>query len=55
MRCKEYVEVDVDDIDVKNMIYVFEGNHRGHALITCDLDEVESYKKVVPQLLHAMH
>ena len=34
------------------MIFVFEGKHRGHAMVTCDLDEVESYKKVIPKLLN---
>jgi len=34
------------------MIYVFEGEHRGHALVICDLGEVESYKKVEPRLLN---
>lgn len=35
------------------MIYVFEGEHRGHALVTCDLDEIESYTEVKPQLLES--
>ena len=52
LSCKKYVEIDVDDINKKNMIYVFEGEHRGHALVTCDLGEVDSYKKVEPRLLN---
>ncbi|MBN1803290.1 MAG: hypothetical protein JW891_17395 [Candidatus Lokiarchaeota archaeon] len=53
LKCREYVEIEVDDISTKNRIYMFEGQHRGHALITCDLSEVESYTKVTPQLLEA--
>jgi len=53
INCKEYVEIDTDDITVQNLLLEFEGQHRGHALVTCNHDELSDYKKVVPRLLEA--
>lgn len=54
INCKAFVEVDTGDITIQNLLQEFEGQHRSHALITCDLDEVPDYEKFVPMLLEAL-
>ena len=46
IKCRQYVEVDPVDPVNQNLIKTFEGQHRGHTLITLDIDEVKSrYEK----------
>jgi len=54
IKCKEYVEIGTADAEIQNLLHEFEGQHRSHALVTCDLDEVSDYKEVVPRLLEAL-
>ena len=41
IKCREYVIIHPDDPKNQEMIHIFEGKHRGHTLITLDLDEVK--------------
>ncbi len=40
-RCREYVTILPDSPVNQNLIKTFEGKHRGHTIITVDLDEVK--------------
>ena len=49
IKCKEYVIVEPSNYKNQEVIKLFEGNHKGHTLITLDFDEVEGkYKEVHP-------
>ncbi|MFX1393810.1 MAG: hypothetical protein ACFFAH_09575 [Promethearchaeota archaeon] len=41
IKCREYVSIHPSDVKNQELIRVFEGKHRGHTLITLDLDEVK--------------
>ncbi|MFX1257102.1 MAG: hypothetical protein ACFFAN_04540 [Promethearchaeota archaeon] len=41
IKCREYVIVRPEDPTNQEIIKVFEGKHRGHTLITLDIDEVK--------------
>ena len=47
IKCQEYVNIEPDDPKNQEIIKHFEGNHRGHTLITLDLDELKGqYKRI---------
>jgi len=49
LGCREYVIVEPTDPKNQELIKIFDGNHRGHALITLDLDEVKGqFKEINP-------
>ena len=54
INCKVFVEVETNDASIQDLLQEFEGQHRGHALITCELEDVPDYEKVVPTLLEAL-
>ena len=54
IKCKEYIEIDNADAAIQDLLHEFEGQHRSHALVTCDHDEVPDYKKVVPKFLETL-
>jgi len=41
IKCREYIIIHVDESKNMENIKVFDGKHRGHTLITLDLDEVK--------------
>ena len=44
-RCREYVLIHPDNPLNQNLIKTFEGIHRGHSVVTVDIDEVKvSYR-----------
>lgn len=47
IKCREYVKIQPDDPKNQELIKLFEGNHKGHTLITLDIDEVkDQYKEL---------
>ena len=47
-RCREYVIIHAENPQNQNLIRNFEGTHRGHTVVTLDLDEVKgSYQNFV--------
>ncbi len=52
IKCREYVLIYPNNPENQNLIKVFEANHRGHTLITSDIDEVkDQYKNFEGQKL----
>ena len=50
IKCREYVIIYTNNPENQNVIKFFEGNHKGHTLITLDLDEVKGqYKNIESQ------
>ncbi len=45
IKCQEYAHIYPNDPENQNLLKVFESNHRGHTLITLDLDEVKDQYK----------
>lgn len=46
IKCREYVIIEPNDPKNQVSIKRFEGNHKGHNLVTLGLDEVEgTYKE----------
>ncbi len=43
--CREYVIIEPNNFENQELIKIFEGNHRGHALITFDIDEIKGRYK----------
>jgi len=41
IKCREYVAIHPNDPTNQNLIKTFEGKHRGHTLITLDIEEVK--------------
>ena len=41
IKCREYVIIGPNDPKNQELIKTFDGNHRGHTLITLDIDEVK--------------
>ncbi len=47
IKCREYVKIQPDDPKNQERIKLFEKNHKGHTLITLEIDEVrDQYKEV---------
>ncbi len=47
IRCREYIIIRENDSSYQELERIFEGNHRGHNLVTLDLDEIrDSYSNV---------
>jgi len=47
IKCREYVIIYPNNPENQNLIKVFEVNHKGHTLITLDLDEIkDQYKNI---------
>ena len=40
-KCREYVVIHANDPTNQGLIKTFEGKHRGHTLITLDIEEVK--------------
>ncbi len=45
IKCREYVIIHPNNPENQNFIKLFEVNHKGHTLITLDLDEVKDQYK----------
>jgi len=45
IKCREYVIIHPNDPENQNLIKLFELNHKGHTLITLDLNEVKDQYK----------
>ena len=45
IKCREYVNIHPNDPENQNLIKLFELNHKGHTLITLDLNEVKDQYK----------
>jgi hypothetical protein len=41
MRCREYVVVHPENPKNQEIIRLFEGKHRGHTVVTSDINEVK--------------
>jgi len=47
IRCRQYIIIHPDNPENLNLINLFDRNHKGHNLVTLDLDEVKgSYKNI---------
>ena len=47
IKCREYLIIEPNDPKNQELIKIFEGNHKGHNLVTLDLDEVkEQYTEI---------
>ena len=51
LRCKEYVIISPNDPNNQKLIKLFEGKHRGHAIVSVALSEVKDYCKNVGKQL----
>ncbi len=45
IKCREYVIIHPNNPENQTFIKLFEVNHKGHTLITLDLDEVKDQYK----------
>ncbi len=47
IKCREYAIIYPNNPENQNFLKVFEVNHKGHTLITLDLDEIkDQYKNI---------
>ena len=47
IKCREYVRIYPNNPENQNLLRVFEVNHKGHTLITLDLNEIkDQYKNI---------
>lgn len=41
IKCREYIVIKSNDVSYLDLEKIFEGKHRGHTLITLDIEEVK--------------
>ncbi len=47
IKCRQYVKIWPNNPLNQNFIRVFEINHKGHTLITLDLDEIKDQYQII--------